>query len=149
MNAREGLRRIGLVAGVLGASLGAVVSYGSINDIIQEKVSAATFRSLASSAIVREQLREFKAIKPPPGYEFYEPGTVNVNKGGIKTIHLGDKLEITSIDTQDGAKLIKPVPVGFWSYVLPVIFPVVGFLIPWGVVRTATWVGAGFLSHPK
>jgi hypothetical protein len=149
MNAREGIRRIGLAAGVLGASVGAVGSYVSINDIIQEKASAATFRSLASSAIVQEQLRESKVMKLPPGYELYEPETLNVNRGGIKTIHLGNKLEITSIDTQDGATLSKPVPVGFWSYVLPVIFPVVGFLIPWVVVRTATWVGAGFLSHPK
>jgi hypothetical protein len=32
------------------------------------------------------------------------------------------------------------------AYLIPLLYPVLGFLLPWGVVRVLTWVGAGFFA---
>jgi len=33
-----------------------------------------------------------------------------------------------------------------WSYVLQMIFPLVGFAVPWGMIRAIGWVLAGFFQ---
>lgn len=70
----------------------------------------------------------------------------DVNKGGIKTINWGENFAVESIETEDGQTLSpKPVP-GVWSYILLVIFPVLGFFVPWSAVRAIGWAGAGFFQ---
>ena len=78
-----------------------------------------------------------------------EPPTSAVNKGGIKAIHWTRDLSVASIETDDGQTLYPtPTPAG-WSYFLIVLFPVLGFFIPWALVRAIGWVGAGFAADPK
>jgi hypothetical protein len=87
-------------------------------------------------------------------------GEVNgwkVNRGGIASIHFqaspscakGTASEVAMIETDDGEKIYKTDPPALWSYVFLGIFPAGGFLIPWGVLRTAAWIGQGFIAERK
>ncbi len=54
--------------------------------------------------------------------------------------------EINLIETADGRQIYKTDPPTFRSYLLLPVFPVLGFFLPWGVIRTLTWIGVGFYS---
>jgi hypothetical protein len=76
--------------------------------------------------------------------EATDPPISTVNQGGINAIHWTKDLGVESIETEDGQTLY-PTPVPFaWEYLLVALFPVLGFFIPWGVVRAIGWVIAGF-----
>jgi hypothetical protein len=75
-----------------------------------------------------------------------DPPRSTVNKGGIKTIHWTKDLGVESIETEDGATLYPTPRPTLWPYLLAVIFPVFGFVIPWGLVCTLAWVGVGFFE---
>jgi hypothetical protein len=72
-----------------------------------------------------------------------------VDKDGIKTIHWTKDNEIESIEAEDGQTLYPTPAPSAWLYLLIALFPVLGFLIPWGVVRSVGWVGAGFVQPAK
>jgi hypothetical protein len=82
MNIREGMRRMGLVAGVLGAGLGAIVSYLQLPPLLAQRAQYDTFQSLASSPTVQ---REIENLSKDKWSRYLE--SVGVNKGGIKAIH--------------------------------------------------------------
>lgn len=88
------------------------------------------------------QVDPFAAIaKPVPSYQ--------VNKGGIQTILWTKGYAVESIVTEDG-QILHPEPApSFWQYLLPTVFPVLGFFIPWGLVTAVVWVGAGFFEATK
>jgi hypothetical protein len=78
-----------------------------------------------------------------------------VNKDGIKTINWDrdqvwkDASGIYSIETTDGQTLYPTPAPAAWEYLLIVLFPILGFFIPWGAVRAIGWVGAGFFGSPQ
>lgn len=72
-----------------------------------------------------------------------------MDRGGIKTIHWTKDLKAESIETDDGQTLYPTPAPGAWSYILVAVLPLLGFLLPWGVVRAIGWVGAGFVAGPK
>ncbi len=81
-----------------------------------------------------------------PNAHYYTPS--DLNSGGIKTIHF-ENHEIASIETPDG-QTINPTPSpAARLYLLIALFPVIGFFIPWGAIRTIGWVGAGFFQPSK
>ena len=87
--------------------------------------------------------------------EEFRKGHSELNKGGIKTVtwdvnhNWNDGSGIYSIETQDGQTLYPTPAPAWWSYALLVIIPVIGFIVPWGVIRAIGWVGAGFVHPPK
>jgi hypothetical protein len=89
-----------------------------------------------------------------PYAEFQKPAESakrisKVNEGGIKAIHWTKDLGVESLDTEDGMTLYPtPAPTP-WPYLLAVIFPVFGFVIPWASARALTWVGVGFFEKSK
>ena len=56
MNAKEGMRRVGLVAGVLGACVGSYVSYTYSVALLEQRHQHEEFQSLASSPVVRQEV---------------------------------------------------------------------------------------------
>ena len=50
------------------------------------------------------------------------------------------------IKTPDGQTLYSTPAPGGWSYAGVILLPLLGFFIPWGVVRAIGWVGAGFIA---
>jgi len=78
-----------------------------------------------------------------------DPPTSRVNKGGIQTINWSRKLSVESIETEDGQTLYPTSAPSAWTFLLMVLFPILGFLIPWAAIRAIGWVGAGFTASSK
>jgi len=74
-----------------------------------------------------------------------------VNAGGIKTINWakGWAYTVESIETEDGQTLYPTPAPNRWLYLLAAICPVLGFALPWGLIRAVGWVGAGFLATSR
>jgi len=72
-----------------------------------------------------------------------------VMKNGIKAVNWNHDYGVESIETEDGQTLYSTLAPSAWLYLLIVLFPVLGFFIPWGVVRSIGWVGAGFVQPAK
>jgi hypothetical protein len=184
MNVREGMRRLALVAGVLGAGAGAIASYVRAQPLLAQRAQYKAFQTLVSSAVVQRELELLKDTLTQPKSRFggvpvktdtwaeavdaYRAGCSpygwKVNKQGVRTIHFSEcadeKLDsrlagnvsasdISGVETDDGKEVYRTNLPGLWSYLLIPIFPVLGFFLPWGAIKTLTWVGLGFSRSEK
>jgi len=77
------------------------------------------------------------------------PSELKLNKSGIKAINWSHDFGVESIETEDGQTLSPEPAPNPWLYLFAAVLPLVGFAIPWGLVRTAWWVGEGFVTSPK
>jgi hypothetical protein len=76
-----------------------------------------------------------------------KPFPSTLNKDEIKAINwgIGKGYAVESIETADG-NILQPTPLpSRWVYLLAVILPSAGFLLPWGLIRSVQWVTTGFL----
>jgi hypothetical protein len=155
MNLREGTRRMALLSGAVGAILGGFASYSELQTLLEQKASHNRFVQLAGSAAAQEALHSLKltCAQDPSnkqcGDEQYVPMS-EVNSGGIETIYWSKDYRVEWIKTDDGENLFatSPSPPA-WEYLLVAIFPILGFFIPWGIIRAVGWVGAGFVAPLK
>jgi len=69
-----------------------------------------------------------------------------LNRWGIKTIHWTKDFGVESIETEDGQTLYPTPAPSAWLYLRIALFPIVGFLVPWGAIRAIGWVTAGFFQ---
>jgi hypothetical protein len=79
------------------------------------------------------------------------PFASELNTGDVKTINWikGMSYTIESIETEDG-QILYPTPApSRWLYVFAAILPLLGFALPWGLIRAVGWVGAGFVTGSK
>ncbi len=79
------------------------------------------------------------------------PLPTEVNIGDIKTINWakGMGYAVESIQTRDDQTLYPaPLP-SRWLYVWSAILPLLGFALPWALIRAVAWVGAGFFANLK
>lgn len=81
--------------------------------------------------------------------ESSDPPASTVNEGGIRAIHWTKTLAVESIETEDGDRLYPTPAPSRWRYLLAAILPLLGFVIPWGLIRAVGWVGAGFVASTK
>jgi hypothetical protein len=74
-----------------------------------------------------------------------------LNKDEIKIINWGEGKDylVESIETEDGNTLHPTSLPSRWVYLLAVILPLVGFLLPWGLIRSIQWVATGFLVNQE
>jgi hypothetical protein len=68
---------------------------------------------------------------------------------GIRKINWSHDYVVESIETDDGETFYSTATPAAWLYILIATFPILGFFIPWGVVRSIGWVGAGFVQSSK
>ena len=207
MNVREGMRRLALLLGVLGAAFGCFASYVVLRDALAARARHKAFELLATSDVVQRERKslqeeheswfrpwvdgweEYRRVPTPPKdivaawisfspehreellakmtpeqkhrlrtlieqqtqkkedwFSENAPASSEVNKSGVKTVRWNKDLGVESIETEDGTTLYPtPVPTR-WPYLLAAIFPVLGFAVPWGLVRALAWVGVGFFE---
>lgn len=84
---------------------------------------------------------------PPPG--FIPLDHSDVHKGGIKSIFWANNYEVKSLETDSGQTLVPEPAPNLWLYLLASTFPLLGFLVPWGLISALIWVWAGFAEAPK
>jgi hypothetical protein len=168
MNLREGTRRLALLLGAVGAILGGFVSYLELQSILNQKERHDKFERLAASEVVQQLRKSFEVPElrpsqnPAPAKFDLSKGRVcpldatddsgcftEVDKGGIKTIYWTKMFGVESIETQAGQMLYPAPTSSLWLYLFAAISPLLGFALPWGLIRAVGWVGAGFFASTK
>src|ERR1019366_7538482 len=73
MDFKEGMRRLALVAGIVGACVGAYVSYLQIGSLVSQRTRHDSFLSLINTPAVQKDIQLLKTGLPEakdPGYSF-------------------------------------------------------------------------------
>lgn len=130
------------------------------DDLLAKLKCASSVLGVDSTAIIQGNLSRVESV--PDGYvldarpdpyaclpEASDPPISNVNEGGIQTISWSRNLSVESIKTEDGQTLYPTSAPNAWTYLLIALFPVFGFLIPWGAIRAVGWVVTGFVQPSK
>jgi hypothetical protein len=159
MNVKEGMRRLSIVLGVLGGTAGAFAGFTGAKDLLKARAAYKRFDSLTASPGMQKDRKElmgavqqdwFARNAPPEErkkmvsleqkgrIDGVDQFTVDPSTGNIVSIELstGETVERTQV----------PQPK---AYLFLLLYPTLGFLVPWGAVRVLTWVGSGFfIPHP-
>lgn len=148
MNLREGTRRLALLLGMAGAIFGGFLSYSELQSLMRQRSEHQQFEKLANTDEVKQErkARQLGWIVTDTDGRPVDPNASVINANGIGTIHWTADFAIEYIETQDGQMLFPAQLPGAWSYILIAVFPLLGFFIPWGVVRGLGWVVAGFVQ---
>jgi hypothetical protein len=143
MNSKEGIRRLAILAGILGAVVGGIYAYKNLHNVPSDRYQHKVFEELAASDVVtqeRSKLLSFKAADS----EFNWPQTTEVNGDRVKTIFWNQDHSVDFFVMQDGGLVISEPSPSIWSYLLWIVFPALGFFILWGVIRGIGWAVVGF-----
>ncbi len=133
-------------------------------DLLAKLQCASSDLGTGSTAAVQQNLSRVENV--PEGYildapekrkddafaciaEAIDPPTSTVNRDGIKVIHWSKALRVESIETADGQTLYPTPAPSRWLYIFAAILPLLGFALPWGLIRAVGWVGAGFFTSTK
>lgn len=199
MNIGEGLRRLGIVLGVVGILLGAIYGYEDARAVWSLHIAHQRFESLMTSPTM---LRVVKAAKdqvatlsdlaadpdfsklsdderkyilgralskglapssaPPP--QTAPPGSLHVvrseplpggqgdvmdvlvNLDEFREVMVDKSGRISTIVLSTGESVPNIGPPTLTAFVLLLLYPLGGFLAPWGAIRAFAWLIAGFLS---
>ena len=57
--------------------------------------------------------------------------------------------DIGYVETSDARIVNRSDRPNIWSFLLIAAFPVLGFVLPWGGIRTLTWIGTGFFVSKR
>ncbi len=89
---------------------------------------------------------EFDQYKRPPPQKLRagESPVVQVNRDGIQEVTF-NATGVSAIQLSTGESVLKTEPPALWAFAVLFLYPVIGFLAPWGSLRVLTWVGAGFI----
>jgi hypothetical protein len=69
------------------------------------------------------------------------------NPDGIANIRYDANGSVTLLELATGDVLVKtPSPPYFVETLVPFSFPIIGFLLPWGVMKSISWVASGFTT---
>jgi hypothetical protein len=68
------------------------------------------------------------------------------NRDGINTVHVDPARMVSSIELSTGELITRTEAPHLSAYLLLLLYPVLGFLLPWGGIRILTWVGIGFAA---
>ncbi len=158
INAREGMRRLGLLLGTLGAIVGCVYLFAFGDELLEKRARAKEFRELSS--VVQEVVRatplhaeEHPELRLANGYEYVDPTWLRsredaLRSHGISSVEWsknGDTIyAITTVDDTNHYDTSAPK---WWDYIGVLFLPALGFLLPWGTIRILVWVGGGFFQR--
>jgi hypothetical protein len=208
MNLKEGMRRVGIVLGLLGACAGSVLAYADASSLLKTWREYKRFQALLATPTVRratgaDWIKKHSpgadkwcdvdpTVKQPPGYQLVDPcyetnsndkgklhwievkpwerdwskqqllrgQTVETvfrlesfdpdsNRDGVASIHYDTSGIVTSLQLATGEKIEQLQSPGLWTFFMPLVFPLVGFLLPWGITKSVAWVASGFIAAKK
>lgn len=154
MNIKEGMRRLGLLVGCCGAITGGMLAYPDAESLPQTKAAQHRFESLMDTPAMREVAKSAVTTagqNPEFVKELREHNgtSVEVDKDGIEGVLLDETGRISSIDLTTGRSVKRVEPPPLMAYFGLLLYPLFGFLIPWGCFRLLTWVGIGFFVQQQ
>jgi hypothetical protein len=155
MNAREGMRRLGVAMGVAGGIVGTIRVFPLAQDVW--KNHSAYHRLVESSAVVgvlktaADCFRD-RPVKPKPGeYTFDLRGceavgdsmAVSPVSDEIKRIIVNRVGVVSVIELSTGDSIQNT---SLTAYAVLPLYPGMGILSGWGIIRVIMWISNGFGS---
>ena len=168
MNFREGMRRIGLTFGVIGALVTAFAAFGLFfSDLADRRKVQAEFNSLLSLPITRAVAKTIAKNKTASAYaeiqiplfsDFVEQtqrdkttsayAEIRGHPQYIRRFWVDEKSEIAWFEMDDGRTIMRATgPTSLFWYLLYPPIAAVGFVVPCGAVRLVTWIISGFIRN--
>jgi len=144
MNFREGMRRIGLTFGVIGALVTAFAAFGLFfSDLADRRKVQAEFNSLLSLPITRAVAKTIAKNKTASAY-----AEIRGHPQYIRRFWVDEKSEIAWFEMDDGRTIMRATgPTSLFWYLLYPPIAAVGFVVPCGAVRLVTWIISGFIRN--
>ncbi len=137
------MRRLGIAPGVLGGAVGGLYAYGYGTDLWKSRATHARFESLMALPIMRQVSAEAadRFSQGKPVYMF------TVQSEGIKGVGISSlDGHVLSIDLLSGEFVVDAKPASPVDYAGALALPVLGFLLPWGIIRALAWLILGFVG---
>jgi hypothetical protein len=89
---------------------------------------------------------EIAALLPQRGLR---PVHVRIVVGGIAGAWVDEAGLVTSVEPSPGTPVERTEAPSFKAWCRVLLYPILGFLLPWGGIRALTWVGTGFSEPPR
>jgi hypothetical protein len=145
------MRRLGILLGVLGCVVGIFTAYFELRELRRSSIQSEKFTSIMASPDIRAAV---DAIAQTDWFDENAPlntqpqtATVNIKLGGIRQAVVDKKAKkVTSVTLETGESFYRTETPTLQSYLIPLLFPIIGFVVPWGAVRVLVWIGSGFSS---
>lgn len=174
MRFKEGMRRIGLLVSVLGLCVGCYFSYEPFRELQRKVSDNAKFHRLLSArdvqsaiAIVKSRHKyaytagsrryDFSALYGPIYWSGDDPPTsdqidaIHSNGYAISTAEVkavsfeSDGKTVSYLTRRDGSVLFDHGSPSASEYLF-IGLPLIGFLVPWVVIKCVVWVYSGFVE---
>jgi hypothetical protein len=158
VNAKEGLNRLSILLGILGALLACLSSQRDATNLWRQSAAHRKFESIMSSPSMRKIASAERKAVPPPGLtgdrlgDLWEWAAITtttylpINVGEIDGATVDQNGRVLSIKLSTGEFIERTAAPPFTSYLALLLYPILGFLFPWGAVRLVTWVASGFFD---
>lgn len=143
MNFREGMRRIALLAGILGLLPTAVIAVYEIHGFEENLRNYKHFQMLKKSADV-EKIRQ-QLNTEPRGNDL----VVKLSEGPISQVQWtfeNGSYRIESITDDKGESYYSATPPSTESFIEALFLPLLGFSLSWSVIRMFAWICNGFTA---
>jgi hypothetical protein len=158
--------------GILGFGVGSLLALSALNPLFLRRDRHREFQELASSAKVQSELAKIKSAtkyrakssttgesrivfwngERPPTNEDMEKIVTDgyaVRAGQIQAIGLNHEGELFFLQKQTGETVYDAIAPTASEYWFLAMFPVLGFLTPVAILKTVSWMGAGFSHSPQ
>jgi hypothetical protein len=159
MNVREGMRRLGITLGFLGGTAGAFAGFTHAKDLWNTRSAYKRFESLAASPAIRKERKELWEAMQKDWFTRHAPPEDRKKMASAETKGRIDGVDqftvepssgrIVAIEISTGESVQRVDPPAPQAYLFPLLYPLFGFLLPWGVIRVVTWVGCGFFAENR
>lgn len=159
MNVMEGMRRLGIVLGLGGSVMGVLLGYDSALNLWNAHVTHQRFESLMASPVMLSIAKEAEEVAIDPDFRKLSDEdqkavldvlgrltNQGVNLGGIKEVNVNTSGRISSIELSTGESLPRTDPPTLMAFVGLLLYPIGGFLAPWGAIGALAWLVAGLRS---
>ena len=147
MNLREGMRRLGIVLGIAGGVIGVIFGYDDAAHLWNMHIAHQKFDVLMTSTVLLKVSKDIKAFDTEAWKESLKGPATNhvvVNSDGIKDVTVDKFAQISSVELSTGESIPRIDGPTLTAVMVMFLYPVGGFLIPWGIIRVIVWLGAGF-----
>jgi hypothetical protein len=151
MNIQEGMRRFALLLSILGAVAGLFLGYNKVQIMWCAHVQHEKFASFVNNPEVQRAAREAmenwrdRQRDRPWLDDRWENNSVNDPERKVVGIEVDTRTEKIAAVYLVGEQVVcDDTDRPFYAYLAIIVYPMIGFVIPWVGVRSIAWVMAGF-----
>jgi len=190
VNFREGMRRVSIVLGLAGGSMGGILAHLEVQSLSNIRAAYRKFESVMASPTMQRVSKEMSidydalakqaggSTAPIPSFKDFVAASktkdggrgtgpfrdladlvaasgdenggqyllkahplLKGNRDGISKVHIDSARLVSSVELSTGESVPRTEPPQVKAYLLLLLYPVLGFLLPLGFIRLLAWVG--------